>query len=285
MIGKGAQYLKAAGFGRYRITAASLGSLDILGTWRWLNGVTQQAIMDAFGVDGTAVIRATNEYLNGIAASDKAKATALAALINANPIPYATIVYNGYYPLLAVVFDGASWIDTGITSQDAQRYDCVLSNVAGRGLTTGNAIAGSSSHYANRIQYKNDGKLQHQQINSRNIEVPISDFTADTQFALVCGYDNDLFTVNGVQGTYASYGGNVASGNFYIGVFANVGFTGTPGIFNAHNFNIYKGSNQLRQYFPVKRASDGVCSLYDLLNDRFEANKGTGTIGDYTPSP
>lgn len=85
MIGKGAQYLTAAGFGRYRITAASLGSLDLLGTC-WLRDATMQAIMAAFGVDGPAVIAATNEYLNGIAASDKAKATALAGFINEDPM-------------------------------------------------------------------------------------------------------------------------------------------------------------------------------------------------------
>jgi hypothetical protein len=89
MIGKGAQYLTAAGFGRYRITAASLGSLDLLGTYDWLMPATRQAIMDAFGVDGPAVIRATNEYLNGIAAqgqAGKAKATALAGFINEDPM-------------------------------------------------------------------------------------------------------------------------------------------------------------------------------------------------------
>ena len=49
----------------------------------WLKPATKQAIRDAFGVsDGTAVIKATNQYLNQLAASDRDKATALAALIN-----------------------------------------------------------------------------------------------------------------------------------------------------------------------------------------------------------
>jgi len=85
MIGLGAKYLTAAGFGRYRITAASLGSNLMFGSL-WLNYAAQQTIMAAFGADGTAVIRATNEYLNGIAASDKAKATALAGFINEDPM-------------------------------------------------------------------------------------------------------------------------------------------------------------------------------------------------------
>jgi hypothetical protein len=58
----------------------------------WLKAATKQAIMAAFGVDGTAVIRATNEYLNGIAASDKAKATALAGFINSMPLSVGYIL-------------------------------------------------------------------------------------------------------------------------------------------------------------------------------------------------
>ena len=83
MIGLGAKYLTAAGFGRYKITAASLGNLDLLGTLKsWLNGAAKAAILAAFGDDGMAVIKATNAYLDGIAASDRDKATALAGLIN-----------------------------------------------------------------------------------------------------------------------------------------------------------------------------------------------------------
>ena len=97
MIGKGAQYLTAAGFGRYRITAASLGRSWILDLG-WLKWQTRQAIMDAFGVDGPAVIAATNEYLNGIAASDKAKATALASYINEDPMMVCSLPMSEYLP-------------------------------------------------------------------------------------------------------------------------------------------------------------------------------------------
>jgi len=114
MIGKGAQYLTAAGFGRYRITAASLGSLDLLGTC-WLRDATMQAILAAFGVDGPAVIAATNEYLNGIAASDRAKAQQIADWLNAYAEDDARIVIS-LIPTLGerwIVGDGSAYIDTG----------------------------------------------------------------------------------------------------------------------------------------------------------------------------
>ena len=95
MIGLGSQYLTAAGFGRYRITAASLGNLDLLGTLSWLKAATQQAILGAFGDDGWAVINATNAYLNGIAASDRDKATALAGFINEDPMMVCSLGLSG----------------------------------------------------------------------------------------------------------------------------------------------------------------------------------------------
>ena len=53
----------------------------------WLTNATKQAILGAFGqTDGTAVIKATNAYLNQLAMSDRDKATALAALINEDPM-------------------------------------------------------------------------------------------------------------------------------------------------------------------------------------------------------
>jgi hypothetical protein len=130
MIGKGAQYLTAAGFGRYRITAASLGSNLMFGAL-WLKDATRQAIMDAFGVDGTAVIAATNEYLNGIAASDKAKATALAGFINEDPMMVCSLglqVQGVTMPIRWLVGDGVAYINTGLVPTSAMNYRLVGKN-------------------------------------------------------------------------------------------------------------------------------------------------------------
>ena len=116
MIGKGAQYLTAAGFGRYRITAASLGRGWVMCPWL-LSGTARQAIMAAFGVDGAAVIAATNEYLNGIAAqgqAGKAKATALAGLINEDPMMVCSIVDTPKFRY--GLFDGTAYIKSGLTN-------------------------------------------------------------------------------------------------------------------------------------------------------------------------
>ena len=87
MISKGTQYLSAAGFGNIRVTAASMGKAYIIGSKNWLYAETKQAILGAFGAtDGAAVIKATNAYLNALAATDRTKATALAGFINEDPM-------------------------------------------------------------------------------------------------------------------------------------------------------------------------------------------------------
>ena len=81
------------GGGAVRLTNIIRGAQVVFGgmspspsSWGWLDVPTVAAILAAFGVvDGKAVIKATNAYLNAIAAQGQAgkdKATALAALIN-----------------------------------------------------------------------------------------------------------------------------------------------------------------------------------------------------------
>ena len=89
-------------------------------SFRWLTIATRQAIVGAFGVDGWAVINATNAYLTQLAASDRDKATALADLINEDPmmvcsLPMSECLPSGFVmPERWLLSDGASWIDTGI---------------------------------------------------------------------------------------------------------------------------------------------------------------------------
>ena len=82
----------------------------------WLYQPTKQAIVGAFGADGWAVIKATNDYLNQLAASDRDKATALAALINEDPMMVCSLgleVEGVTMPIRILIGDGASCIDLG----------------------------------------------------------------------------------------------------------------------------------------------------------------------------
>lgn len=72
------------GGGAVRLTNMIRGAQVVFG---WLEKATKAAILAAFGqTDGKAVIKATNAYLNALAATDPTKATALAGFINEDPM-------------------------------------------------------------------------------------------------------------------------------------------------------------------------------------------------------
>ena len=85
MIGFNGKYLPAATHHGMRITAACLGGQWVIGG-KWLSHATQQAILAAFGAEGTEVIAKTNDYLNAIALTDHARAQQLADFIQEDPL-------------------------------------------------------------------------------------------------------------------------------------------------------------------------------------------------------
>ena len=115
-----------------------------------LTAATTQAIMAAFGVDGPAVIAATNEYLNGIAASDKAKATALAGFINEDPMMVCSLGLEPQgvtMPVRWLVGDGSAMVDTGVKATDV--YELEIKFKVDNPRNTWNAIFGASLPWSN----------------------------------------------------------------------------------------------------------------------------------------
>lgn len=98
-------------------SAIYVGSKMVWAPWL-LKDAAIRAILGAFGVDGKAVIKATNAYLTQLAASGQAgkdKATALAGWLNTYAIEDAHIVYS-LVPTLGVTRwlcgDGSAYIET-----------------------------------------------------------------------------------------------------------------------------------------------------------------------------
>lgn len=116
----------------------------------WLKAATMQAIVGAFGqMDGMAVIQATNAYLNQLAASDRDKATALAALINEDPMMVCSLgleVEGVTMPIRWIHRTGLAYIDTEILVQAAYPFelDCEWEQfTADRGAILSNFDAGN----------------------------------------------------------------------------------------------------------------------------------------------
>jgi hypothetical protein len=84
MITHNGTYLLHATHHGMPIVAATMGGKMVIGYG--LLSATLQAIVAAFGAEGTEVIRKTNDYLNRIATTDPQRALLLAGFINEDPL-------------------------------------------------------------------------------------------------------------------------------------------------------------------------------------------------------
>ena len=80
----------------------------------WLLSATQQAIVAAFGAEGTEVIRKTNDYLNQIATTDPQRALLIAGFINEDPMLAPYFIQGGelkYYLSGKDDLINGAWVD------------------------------------------------------------------------------------------------------------------------------------------------------------------------------
>lgn len=92
----------------------------------WLTDATTTAILAAFGVvDGKAVIKATNAYLNALAATDTTKASALAGFINEDPMLVCSLGLQPQgvdMPIRTLVGNGTSYLKSGFTPRSGVEF-------------------------------------------------------------------------------------------------------------------------------------------------------------------
>jgi hypothetical protein len=296
MIGKGAQYLTAAGFGRYRITAASLGSLVMLGKF-WLTAATKQAIMDAFGVDGTAVIAATNEYLNGIAAqgqAGEAKATALAGFINEDPMMVCNlpIEVSITMPQRRLIPNSGSYIKTTVNARTAElSFDCVadLRGMSGYPATLFGVIDsynGGSGMYGFINHGTGGNAFRYGAYNSNYVASGVANNTDNVNLEGIVTASAIELKVNGVsKGTATKgtpdntniyiFGANCRQmGGYYGGNQSRLG-----------HLQLYTPSGDVGYFIPCMH--NGVAECLDLVSCIIQERVGSFTIPDisYTPTP
>lgn len=111
MITHNGKYLLHATHHGMPIYAATMGGKMVIGG-KWLLSATQQAIVAAFGAEGTEVIAKTDDYLNQIATTDPQRALQISGFINEDPMLVCSLVETSKTRWL--VGDGEAYIDTGI---------------------------------------------------------------------------------------------------------------------------------------------------------------------------
>ena len=111
MITHNGTYLLHATHHGMPIVAATMGGKMMIGG-KWLLSATQQAIVAAFGAEGTEVIAKTNDYLNRIATTDPQRALLLANFINEDPMLVCSLVETS--KVRSVLGNNSGYFDTNI---------------------------------------------------------------------------------------------------------------------------------------------------------------------------
>jgi hypothetical protein len=187
----------------------------------------------------------------------------------------------GYTPLEYIQSDGNSWIDTGIKGNMSYKYDIEFQQ-----LDAG--------------QYRNWGAFNQQTYNGG----PNMSLTYATGFAVrwtVTGsaeqlvnemssldtnrhhlvIDNGYVTWDGVaKGRSGGHRDNyILSYNLFLGTVNPGGTTPTANAKSKYySYKVWNGNGDLIQNFVPAKNSSGVIGMYDLVNDVFYTNKGTGTF-------
>jgi hypothetical protein len=213
MITHNGTYLGAATHHGMPIYAATMGGKMVIGGW--LLSATKQAIVAAFGAEGTEVIRKTNDYLNRIATTDPARALLLAGFINEDPLLVCSLVETSKTRWL--VGDGKAYIETGWTPNGAQpfeiTYESILSKDPSNRQLEGWSSAGSCwwGINANRTVFGSTGNGQnfedgsHNEIKitysgSGNTPIYLNGASAGTS-TFVKGAEFRAFNINGLAGS------------------------------------------------------------------------------------
>lgn len=179
---------------------------------------------------------------------------------------------SAYQEVEYIESNGAQWIDTGVTGSNGIGYvlDYMPLNVATEkaifGEGSGNArccfhIGGWWFPYWGASQYT-------------------SGAVVNTRYVLSYNYQNDrAFKVDGVSKLTFSGSPSVGSNTAWLFNVHNPSWgTGYGASMRLYSCQMYTGATLVRDFVPCYRKSDSVIGLYDLVNDIFYTNAGSGTF-------
>ena len=265
----------------------------------WLSAATTAAILAAFGqTDGKAVIKATNAYLNQLAASDRDKATALAGFINEDPMMVCNIVETP--KVRWVGSDGLAWVISNLKLQANDivevvgGFDVPDAIRAGSMSLFGMNVGPTSQSWMNPNQIgMNDYHPDNYQDYSRFLIGPHTaertiEFPRRKLAKVVVDFGQKKKWVNGVQSTVAANfsGINMAT------LFAN---DCLPFYASNTNGTVSTGaatSGRMLSYFKVTRSGEVVFhgiplvgqtkqGMIDAVSGAYFPNQGTGSFSEH----
>lgn len=264
MITHNGTYLLHATHHGMPIYAATMGGKMVIG---WLQSATLQAIVAAFGAEGTEVIRKTNDYLNRIATTDHARAPLLAGFINEDPMLVCSLVETSKTRWL--VGDGKAWIDLGKKYGTGAKGILVFkyrnTPINDRNLLAGNGV--QFIHYNNYVYYQYGGWNS----TSTKFDVGVvyeveTSFVGTTQYMKINGETKKTTNIGTTQ---------TPSTNTCI---FNNGTTSNSTEIDVVVCEMYEGEILVQNLIPYNNGTE--CGMLDIISGTFYPNANTS--GSFT---
>lgn len=277
MITHNGTYLLHATHHGMPIYAATMGGKMVFGS-KWLLPLTMQAIVAAFGSEGTEVIRKTNDYLNRIAQTDPARALQLAGFINEDPLLVCSLVETSKTRWL--VGDGSAKIITDVVPSANTGVKVLMKKIS----SVHNSFVFSAGTLNDRYGVYDQGNVLlywyypsgYKSTGVSYSNTLLIEYNIDSRISIKDISGNELYgaTLNQIDcsgalqtGSSTTYPNGVDEYQYMIAE--------TDGVENFHGV-------------PMQR-TDGTCGMLDIISGTFHPNANTQgsftiAITDKTPA-
>lgn len=166
--------------------------------------------------------------------------------------------WTQYIPLEYIESTGIQYINTNITGSTNAVIDM-------QGIAISDELVRFVLSPINATTYTNAFGIYRNQISG------FSNINAQNRQVYNISYDANSITVNGIRST-----GYHIENNVNLSLFGNYQAARRSYI-KLYSAKIYNNNTLLRDFVPVKRASDNVVGLYDLVSDTFFTNALSGS--------
>ena len=199
------------------------------------------------------------------------------------------ILPDEYQEIEYIESTGSQWINTNVNAQNGYKIKCSASFANGANKNISGIQTGSGNNY-----YRAFGAWASAQTGTKfSLGIGVGGavntdkiYNINQKYELEANLSatNPYLKIDGENATFTESPGGVLSnrlpnGNIYLFALNNNGSVATGFIGKLYgNIEIYVEDIVVRNFIPCYRKSDNIIGLYDLINNVFYTNQGTGTF-------
>lgn len=192
-----------------------------------------------------------------------------------------SVLPSGFIRVEYLESSGTQYIDTEFYPKYNSRVVADVSGVSGTGFVFGVIDQNSATASEQFCIYRRTNTTMRSDYFGTNKETNLSDVAQRT----IIDKNANIVTMYSIVITNTAVTSGACTYPLYLLAANNVGTRSTPMLdaVTLYSCQIYDNGTMVRDYCPAVRVSDGVAGLYDIINDVFYTNAGSGTftVGKY----